>query len=309
MLALLSLPMPALQAQQGPLAPALVRSTVNSIADTIAREYFDLPLAERMAAALRASAAAGRYPQTTPRELANALTGDLLQMSNDKHLAVGLVRGASSAAAPAVPREEQVRRSNGGVQRAEILAGNVGYLNLTSFWRPNEAEPAIHAAMDTLARADALIIDMRNNTGGSPDTVAILLGYFFPPGLPLFSVEPRYGEAIRYATSVDRRAADASRPLYVLTAERTFSAGEGLAFLLQQRKRAEIVGGSTAGAANPGRPYPVNETFEVVVPNGRVRSAVDGTNWEGRGVVPDVTVPEGTALEEAHRRALRRLGR
>ena len=97
---------------------------------------------------------------------------------------------------------------------------------------------------------------------------------------------------------------DASRPVFVLTSGRTFSAGEGLAFILQERARAEVVGEVTAGAANPGRSYPVNDQFEVVVPNGRVRVAGSGRNWEGVGVTPDVRASASEALGTAHRRAL-----
>jgi C-terminal processing protease CtpA/Prc len=95
--------------------------------------------------------------------------------------------------------------------------------------------------------------------------------------------------------------------VYVLTSARTFSAGEGFAFLLQERARAEVIGERTAGAANPGRPYRVNPWFEVTVPNGQVRSAVSGGNWEGRGVKPDLEVAAPDALVAAHSRALKRL--
>jgi C-terminal processing protease CtpA/Prc len=97
------------------------------------------------------------------------------------------------------------------------------------------------------------------------------------------------------------------RPVYVLTSTSTFSGGEGVAFLLQERHRAEIVGETTAGAANPGRPYPVNDRFSVTVPNGRLRSAISGRNWEGAGVTPDVKAPSASALQVAHARALRTL--
>jgi C-terminal processing protease CtpA/Prc len=45
----------------------------------------------------------------------------------------------------------------------------------------------------------------------------------------------------------------------------------------------------------------------VTVPNGRVRAAVSGGNWEGTGVTPDVAVPEADALRTAHTLAIRRL--
>src|SRR5262245_66221557 len=87
------------------------------------------------------------------------------------------------------------------------------------------------------------------------------------------------------------------RPIFVLTSSRSFSAGEGFAYLMQERKRAVIIGERTAGAANPGRGYQVNDLFEVTVPNARVRSAIKRANWEGDGVTPDIAVPAAQALD------------
>jgi C-terminal processing protease CtpA/Prc len=93
--------------------------------------------------------------------------------------------------------------------------------------------------------------------------------------------------------------------VYVLTSSKTFSGGEGLAYILQEHRRAEIIGEITAGAANPGRTYRLNALFEVTVPNGKVVTSVRRSNWEGTGVTPDVIVPAGDALRVAHVRALR----
>ena len=46
--------------------------------------------------------------------------------------------------------------------------------------------------MSLLQHADALILDRRNNGGGSPYTVALLASYLFADAkLPLFSIVPR----------------------------------------------------------------------------------------------------------------------
>src|SRR5258708_15641373 len=158
--------------------------------------------------------------------------------------------------------------------------------------------------------ADALILDLRGNGGGSPETVALVASYLFDTlELPLFEIVPRSadgGQTYRTeAGSLPDR--DGRRPLYTLTSERTFSGGEGLAFILQERKRAEVVGETTAGAANPGRPYPLNARFAATVPNGKVQSAIRRANWEGTGVTPDVKTPATDALRVAQLRARRRL--
>lgn len=290
-----------------------VRATVLEVAATVSREYMDPVVADRLANSLRRRLAEGEYRGVTaPDALAARLTRDLFAESHDKHLAVAVALESASTAPAAPPtntREEGVRRTNGGVQRVEILTGNVGYLNLTSFLRTEEAGEIIADAMRLLRRADALIIDLRQNTGGSPDTAALMAGYLFDrAGLPLFQIVPRSGDPVAYATPAPAPPErNERRAVYVLTSSRTFSAGEGFAFLLQERKRAEVIGERTAGAANPGRPYRVNAWFEVTVPNGRVRSAIGGGNWEGGGVKPDLDVPAADALAVAHARALKRL--
>jgi C-terminal processing protease CtpA/Prc len=292
----------------------LIQQTVETVGRTIHKEYFDARLAATVERALQERAAAGRYAQQrTPESLASKLTGDLLELTHDKHLAVTVVRSNSPAVAEDKrsddSREATARRSNGGVQRAEVLAGNVGYLNLTSFFRPDEAREAILAAMRLLRHTDALILDVRDHGGGSPDTAALLASYFFDERrMPLFEIVPRSGEKRVYETeSAELAERNAKRPMYVLTSRRTFSAGEGIAFMLQERRRVEVIGETTAGAANPGRPYRVNIHFEVTVPNGKVLSAIRGSNWEGAGVTPDVKVAADEALRVGHRRALERL--
>jgi retinol-binding protein 3 len=292
----------------------LIQHTINAVGATIDKEYFDAELAAKVNRALRQRVAEGDYSRIkTLNALAVILTQHLLELTQDKHLAVTVAGNSSITAAASESlddsRELTARRSNFGVQRVEILAGNVGYLNLTAFYRPDEARDTIAAAMGTLRHADALILDVRNHGGGSPDTAALLASYFFDQRrAPLFEIVPRSGEKRVYETeSSDLPGRNATRPMIVLTSTSTFSAGEGIAFLLQERGRAEVIGETTAGAANPGRPYRVNDHFEVTVPNGKVRTAVRGTNWEGTGVVPDVKVVADESLRVAHSRALRRL--
>lgn len=292
--------------------PEAVRASVAEIAAIVGREYVDPAIASRLAEALRRRLREGEYAAaSTPEALASRVTRDLLTESGDKHLAVSVVRlsGPSARASSPTARADGVRRTNGGVRRVEILPGNVGYLDLTSFWRLEEAQDPLSDAMSLLRRADALIVDMRQNGGGSPETVAFLAGYLFEKGgLPLFDIASRSDAPRAYATPTpapDER--DERRAVYVLTSSKTFSAGEGLAFLLQERGRARVIGERTAGAANPGRAHRVNQWLEVTVPNGKVRSAVNGKNWEGVGVTPDVSVPAADALRAAHLGALRAL--
>jgi hypothetical protein len=294
-----------------PVNRELISSTVENLAAVIQREYFDQEVGVSASKSLQEGLAEGRYASApTLQSLADMLTRDLFESTYDKHLAVAVVQDVISTDESARPldqsRQERGRHENFGVQRVEVLPGNVGYLNLTSFYRPEAARDTLSAAMHTLQNAESLILDMRGNGGGSPETASLLASYFFlAPELPLFKIVDRSGDVRLYSTEktlpLERNE---TRPLYVLTSTQTFSAGEGIAFILQERQRAEIVGEKTAGAANPGKPYRVNSHFEVVVPNGKVIAAITGRNWEGSGVTPDVLVPASDALRVAYARAL-----
>ena len=292
----------------------MVRETVEAVADVVGREYFDRDVALRVNESLREQLSLGQFaPVDSAENLAELLTEHLRALTSDKHLGVIHISPADetrlSTDAKQQSRQLRARRQNYGAEHIQILSGNVGYLNFTTFYRLEEAREAIEAAMASLRYADALILDMRSNRGGNPGSVALLASYLFEsPEKLLFDIVPRDGETKSYYTeSVPESHRDARRPVFVLTAANTFSAGEGLAFILQDLGRVEVVGEVTAGAANPGRGYPVNAYFEVLVPNSQVRSAVTGQNWEGVGVIPDIPTTEEQALEVAHRQALQRL--
>jgi hypothetical protein len=288
-------------AAQG-LPDATIDGVVRRAAEIFAREYFDVPLSIRVRDELLQRLADGRYAgAASNQELAERLTRDLRELTRDKHVAV--LRTVAGPTGSGGPRDVP---TTFGFRRIQILPGNIGLLDLAFFLRPAEHRDALAAAMKTLQPADALILDLRANGGGSPDTAALLIGYLLDtPGLPLFEIRHRDGRTDRYATPSTRPAeGNGSRPVYVLTSSHTFSAGEGVPFLLRELRHVIVIGESTAGAANPGRPYPIDDVFEIAVSNGQVVTARGRTNWEGAGVTPDVPVPADNALNVAHVRAI-----
>jgi C-terminal processing protease CtpA/Prc len=60
----------------------------------------------------------------------------------------------------------------------KILPGNIGYLRLDSFSYDTGAQDAAVGAMSFLSNADAIIVDLRRNGGGSPEMVQFLCSYF-----------------------------------------------------------------------------------------------------------------------------------
>lgn len=84
----------------------------------------------------------------------------------------------------------------------------------------------------------------------------------------------------------------------VLTSRLTYSSGEALAYVLQNRG-IPVIGQRTAGAADHCLPVRVSRFVEALIPYAVVCDPVTGGNWEGRGVVPDVETERGAELAAA----------
>jgi C-terminal processing protease CtpA/Prc len=272
-----------------------------------------------MGAALGARQQRGDYDNITEaRAFANALTADLRETGHDKHLRVNTGDtphpSMPSSGAPSAEQEadmlKQVAVHGYGIAKADILAGNVGYLDVRAFVRVQWAAPAITAAMTQLAASDALIIDMRNNGGGDPAGVAFLCSYLFDQRTHLNDMYWRDGDRTQQFWTEDNlpgKRYGQHKAVYVLTGPRTFSGGEELSYDLQQLMRATLIGETTGGGANPGRMRILTPYFAAFIPNGRAINPISGTSWEGTGVVPDISVPAADALATAHKLALERL--
>jgi len=292
------------------------RDVVDQIATIIDNNYFDVAKAREIAKDLRAAAQAGRFDaRVDSRDLAAALTAQLRPL--DHHFNVlwsplqPAASGANAAAAlPHMSAEAQDRRSAYGFRRVEMLPGAIGLIDMRSFadfsFRKQDepARNAVEAALALVSGADAIIIDLRNNGGGSPAMVGYLVSAFTLPDANIYNLfHSREGtESERPQDSYPKPLLDV--PLYVLISARTGSAAEATAYTLQAARRAVIVGEASGGAANPGGEFPVGEGFSVFVSTGTPVNAVTGTNWEGVGVKPDVPVPADHALERAQVLAL-----
>ena len=156
-----------------------VLDAVDSVATVVSNEYFDASVGQRAAAHLREFADAAPLAEQTPAALASIMTRELYAVTADKHLFVAAAHRPPTPSAPA-PADARARRAafeNFGFRDVAILEGNIGYLDVRTFYRIDEARATLDAAMRFLVHADALVIDLRNNQGGSPETVAHLVAY------------------------------------------------------------------------------------------------------------------------------------
>ncbi len=253
----------------------------------------------------------GRYNNIhDPYTLAGLLTEDVRSVYRDEHLHIdynpGLIDELNNNIED-VPKmvEEKLnhdRAKNFGFRKVEILPGNIGYLEISSFCRLNPySRAAARNALLLVSNTRALIIDLRYGNGGSPEMINYLMGFFLKEKTHTADVYIRHERThIAWWSEPDSAAGNLTQiPVYVLTSYKTFSAAEGLSYELQAFKRATIVGETTRGGAHTVTYRPLSSGFVVDLPFGRVTCPVTGSNWEKTGVKPDVAVPAEEALEKA----------
>ena len=280
---------------------------------------------KEIASFMRAKLQNGAYDKIEDvRQLASALTGDLRIGGKDLHLFVAYDPSLERAliAAPFSPNVElqelppsaervtEMRRSNYSFGKLEILRGNVGYVYLKSFVDLNYCKETAVAAMNFLANSDAVIIDLRDNPGGFINLETFLASYFYGVDpVELLSRYHREGDVtvrdwtLREVPGKRLQYTD----LYILTSHNTGSAGEGFSFMLQQRKRAKIIGEKTAGAGYGNKETPIGDGFVFYVSVFRQFDPRTGRGWQGVGVQPDIPVPIERALAVAHFEAVKNL--
>lgn len=297
-------------------APAMAQDLGNSeksrVIDSISQKlktlYVYPEVAEKMSKQLHTNAEKGQYTNIKdPNAFAERLTTDLLAVSHDKHLSVHFDPRPVEQHPVMEENPELARSRNFGFKELRILDGNIGYLNLSYFEDPSKGGVTATTAMNFLSNADAIIIDLRNNGGGSTDMVQLLASYFFEgEPQPLTDIYWRPTNSLTQYRTLPyvpgKRMPKVD--VYLLTSQNTFSAAEDFSYSLQNLKRVTIIGETTGGGAHPIDQAVASDHFIVTVPEGRSISTITKTDWEGTGVKPDVQVAAKDALLTAQVKAL-----
>jgi retinol-binding protein 3 len=300
-----------------PIAAAARAAVVEQLAHELDTRYVDAARGAARARILRARLHAHAYDAiASSAALADRLNADLESVSHDKHLHVDYSPDVFPLAiADARPDPEQaafelaqMKRVNYGFDDVQRLPFNIGYFKLDLLMPGADTEARLAAAMTLLQDTHALIVDLRENHGGDPATVALLCSYLFDQRTHLNDIWHRAGARTDEAWTSGQVAGPrygAQREIVVLTSHETFSAGEDLAYALKTLHRATLVGEATGGGAHPGDMHRLGDHFAAFIPDSRSISPITHADWEGVGVAPDVPVAADKALVEARKHLMR----
>lgn len=220
------------------------------------------------------------------------------------------------------------------------LSPTIGYLRIESFEDGPKVMARVDRAFSELKHNQALIVDVRENGGGSLSTAMRLGDYFFPEQRPVGYFAGREGLKRRGAASMDAldpralalftgyssadlaramhsegavmlatggRASEAYRGrLVILIDEYCFSACEALASVAKEAGVATLVGRRTAGAMLAAFPIEIGGGWTLMMPVWDFRTP-GGVRVEGAGVQPHLAVRRSGRTDAELAAALRLL--
>ena len=154
---------------------------------------------------------------------------------------------------------ERARVPTDSVRNAFLLGGDVAYISISDFTRTTGVET--RRALERLQQEGAgkLLIDLRNNPGGTVDSAVEVAGLVLEPGQQVFSTKGRTADSFQ-----DYRVAHNGQhftgPVVVLVNRGSASAAEIVAGAVQDHDRGLVVGEVTFGKGVVQTVYPVRDT-------------------------------------------------
>ncbi|HEX8548752.1 MAG TPA: S41 family peptidase [Cytophagaceae bacterium] len=218
------------------------------------------------------------------------------------------VRKANGMVAVVTLRKEKIREEE-NIVRSFILNGEkkIGYISLPGFYTEWENSSSLGCANDVAKeiiklkaeKVDGLILDIRNNGGGSLNEGLNLSGIFINEGpLLMMQVSHQKLQVVKDAN----RGTIYDGPMVVMVNGFSASASELVASTLQDYHRAIIVGSNTYGKATGQLVLPLDTNIRDLSnfksPYGLVKLTMNklfritGKSAQLKGVKPDVVLPD-----------------
>ena len=187
------------------------------------------------------------------------------------------------------------------------LAEGVGYLYIGDL--KDGLEPitkTIDAIMTEFAKARVMVVDVRNNPGGTGRAVEIVAGRFADRRRHYSTSRTRYGPKHDDFWLEDFRTIEPSGPLQfteptvLLTDRISASAAEGFTLAMRVLPHVTVVGETTEGALSSQFPESMPNGWTLWVAFKETRDH-EGVCWDGVGIPPDLRVSNTAAAIAAGR--------
>ncbi len=184
--------------------------------------------------------------------------------------------------------------------------GKIGYIYLPEFYADFERTNGNRCSQDVAneiiklekANVKGIILDLRNNGGGSLPEVVNMVGLFVKQG-PVVQVKDRDGKPT--ILSDNDTSVLYTGPLAVMVNEFSASASEIFAAAIQDYKRGIIIGSDTYGKGTVQRTLPLGKPLDMFsgqTEYGTLKLTfekfyrINGGSTQLKGVTPDIALPD-----------------
>lgn len=258
----------------------------------------------------------GEYSNFTDvEEFLTRLSSDIRKITQDKHIGINYIVNSDyetrqNKHSLLSEQLNEKKKKNFNFRKVEWLPGNIGYFRFDIFEDPQYAGETAKSAINFISNCDAIIIDLRYNSGGEEKMVRYLASYFFaePTLLTIryFAKQDSIVQSWTDSYTPGKKLID--KDIYILTSSNTASGAEAFTYILKNYDKATIIGENTRGAAHWVEYFYYSTLkIEIKLPVARPINPVSKTNWEKTGIKPDIEIPEHKALDKAYILALEKL--
>lgn len=175
---------------------------------------------------------------------------------------------------------------------SEMLKDGIGHLTISQF--EDVTPDQFNENLEKLKKEGmtSMILDLRNNPGGTVSAVTAIASEILPKGL-IFYMEDKNGKREEYPCP----GADFDMPMVVLVNQYSASAAEILAGAIQDAGIGKLVGVTTFGKGIVQNVYPLGDgsAVKITVADYYTRN---GRNIHKLGIEPDVTIEYDSELYE-----------
>lgn len=307
-LTLLLCPLAGATGLDKPLSPAQVKDSITDTLKVLNEVYLFPEKAKAIEKEMLSRSERGAYDHIDSTfTFRKQISDELAEISTDRHLSLMLVKSKDEVPTHVLTEVEDEFKNNYAFQKLEVLPGNVGYLKFNKFYQDKEAINTVKHAFGFLKDTDAMIIDLRDCIGGSPELVTFIASYFLPENTLMWRYHTRNDEEIYENRSTVNAGPEHFKndfPLFILVGPDTASAAEMFTYSLKNLNKAVVVGEKTRGVAYAVSGVKINEFFSGRFSMGQTIDPKTGTNWELVGVLPDIKAELSKSLDTAHAKAL-----
>ncbi len=185
----------------------------------------------------------------------------------------------------------------------------IGYIKLASF--TTHAADEVQGALESLKESDTqkLILDLRGNPGGILEEAIKVVNLFIEQGLAVVTTKGKVASLAKTYTTA-QRAYDTTMPIIVLVDQKSASASEIVAGVIQDYDRGVLIGKNTfgKGLVQTTRTLSYNTQLKLTIskyymPSGRSIQKIDHSRQRQKNITDRVmSMPQEVFTTQAGRR-------